>query len=184
MAYPKSWTDAEDDIPRKGWSQGLSTTQISLMLTDRTGNSVIGRCHRLKLPVRGISAGRISSIQSGAYRKKLQQMAKEREEIQQMQQIAAKMAQPIKVSSPLPLLPSTERDALKVSASAGYVTFDQLEPNMCRFVLNAPERGGEFHFCGKPKLRGKWTCQACYERAYTKPVRTKPVVNYVQREAA
>ena len=47
-----TWTEQDDAILRQKWSQGLSATQIMLLLPGRSRNAIIGRVHRIGLPRR------------------------------------------------------------------------------------------------------------------------------------
>jgi GcrA cell cycle regulator len=48
----KSWTKEDDEILTREWTEGMDTRQIALLLAvSRTKNAIIGRAHRLGLPL-------------------------------------------------------------------------------------------------------------------------------------
>lgn len=46
------WTDARIDLLKTSWADGLSASQCAAELGGVTRNAVLGKVHRLKLPVR------------------------------------------------------------------------------------------------------------------------------------
>lgn len=57
MTEGRQWSEEEDKLLRKLWSEGASATEIGMELAGRSRNAIIGRVHRLKLPKRRPTRG-------------------------------------------------------------------------------------------------------------------------------
>ena len=136
------WNDARVDLLRKLWADGLSASQIAGRLGEVTRNAVIGKVHRLGLPLRG-KTGRPRGYRP-ASRPVLRRPP------------APKTPRPPRTPAPaaaafLPLpaqldLPLGER-----------VTVRTLKPSHCRWPFGDPKLPG-FHFCGRRKAEGHPYC--------------------------
>jgi hypothetical protein len=69
--------------------------------------------------------------------------------------------------APPPAQTHAPRPAPLPAASPGRVTLLDLRPGQCKWPVNAPPRGGEYHFCGLPQAAGPY-CSEHHKLGYQK----------------
>lgn len=159
-----SWDPPRIAELKKLWAAGLSASQIAGRFGDVTRNAVISKVHRLGL------AGRTTTVRSPQGSASLPiaptritERRKEDAQIHRMRALAAQMR--ATDPAPLPVLPSTEREAPLSAASDG-VSFLDLEDRHCRWPLS-PACGIDTIFCGQPRERGSY-CSTHYNLSRNK----------------
>jgi GcrA cell cycle regulator len=152
------WTSDRIEMLKSLWDQGYSGTQIADELGGVTRNAVIGKVHRLKLPLRDKKAAprpgpRLTRGQAGV-------------RTQAGHKLVAIVARKRAPPAPLPdvaLLPSLVPLA---ATPDGAVTILQLTAGMCRFPLGDTMARAEF-FHGARALPGLPYCaehmRLCYD---------------------
>lgn len=157
-----AWSQERTDTLKKLWADGHSGSAIARRLGGVTRNAVIGKVHRLGLPLRvrpaknerkrrhRVYVPRPKPVPTTAYARMLATMPKE--------EIAAPY-----VELDIPL---KERQ-----------TIETLEKHHCRWPIGDPQHA-DFHFCGKQKVAGLSYCEFHARRAYAPPAVRRPRTDY------
>lgn len=147
------WSDERTELLKTLWANGLSGSQIAKRLGKVTRNAVIGKAHRLGLPLRGgVTRTRASrSKRPSAPRKRLD----------------GREFAPVLAAEPLP--PEPERPAVLTK-------FEKLTESMCKFPYGDP-KSADFGFCGCAKVTGLPYCRAHALVAFrpAEPKKRKPL---------
>lgn len=145
------WTDERVDTLRKLYAEGKSCGQIAAVV-GKSRNAVIGRVHRMGLPLRGPTGPTTDGV---ARRVKARQEARQR--------IAAMpKPNPIKrvISTPAVKSDGYVADPSLPLADAPLVTLMDLENHHCRWMHDD-------RFCGCAKVPGTSYCEHHLRAAYT-----------------
>jgi GcrA cell cycle regulator len=145
-----NWDDKSKSKLRNLWLSGLSATKIGAQM-GLSKNAVIGKAHRMNLPLRAKPIA--FATRSGVSKKRDKPV-----------EVAAPKEQekPVEaVESPAPVV-SQQRRVLYTPPGVIMRT--------CRFPSGDP-RKSDFRFCGKPTVTGKPYCAACCNIAYARPMR-------------
>lgn len=134
----EDWTEERIKTLTKLWSEGRSASIIGAKI-GMTRNAVIGKRIRLGLPDRG---------NRGGWRRPLSPREDQERHIRELRAFETKMK-----PAPKPQ-PMKADDAL----APLMIPLLDLEPHMCRWPVNSPERGEEFLFCAHEKERGSPYC--------------------------
>lgn len=156
-----SWPYAHEQKLRKLWEEGLSGGQISKRFDGLySRNAIIGKVHRMGLPLRG---------NPYKARKKRQQ--------QRPAKIAAKVAKPkAAVSAVTKAIASVVAMPLPVEETAptGLKTLHELEPDDCRWFYGDPKQTPR-GFCGCKTVPGtSWCAKHMISRPGAPGVYTMP----------
>lgn len=149
MTAPK-WTEAEDEMLKYLTAKGWSSARISANLPGRGRNAIIGRQHRIGLKVatkpRAAAPSGMPLKPPRDYRDhatvNVSRLNRLRAEMEAAAKAQPAPKKPVDDAAPAPLM----------------IPLIGLEPNMCRWPANSPERGGEFLFCAHEKERGSPYC--------------------------
>lgn len=141
------WSDEEDEALREMYAQGVSASIIATRLrTGRSRNSVIGRIHRLKLPLREttkrMARGTVQSLPLRPTR-----MEKDSHLVGTLRSLHTKMkaVQPVIPMKPIPAAAQPKGPT---------VSFEELERHSCRF----PYGDSPFQFCGAQRAGDSSYC--------------------------
>lgn len=174
------WTDERIEKLKTLWATGAPASQIASELggfdhcPDGGRSSVLGKVHRLKLPLR--SATVVSLNKRRAYQKPMKsRRAHFRKDDAQASAARAADAQKRKSSPvralfrdiPIEPLPPVEELHIPLNERKSIAT---LEANDCRWPIGDP-RDADFHFCGKHQVAGLPYCEHHARRAYA-PIAT------------
>ena len=143
-SQPRLWVEAEDDILRLRWAEGVFASFIADEL-NRTKNSIIGRARRLGLEPR--AAGWPSNPH------------KTPKPIQKNREVKV-----VKECAPLPM--PVEKPIAETEYVHGTgVTLLDLEPRHCRWPINSPPKNdARYFFCGEPNVGGGLAYCLCHLR--------------------
>lgn len=163
MSTNKRWSDEETEKLRKLWDGGLSCTQIGLLI-GREKNAVIGKAHRLDLPMRGINEG---------FLRKPKIMTPGTHAPKGRNGKAGGLAMAARKARKGPTLVFDAAQAeLPLPPSCKPVTFAEIGPRQCRYVIGEPN-GPDTKMCGAKveahSLCG-WHRRLCWHQ---KPKKTK-----------
>ena len=160
-----TWSPAETETLIELWHLGLSCSKIADRLPGLSRNAVIGRAHRLRLPMRGTGHhpnGRCpsTSIRNASYRKpKPSHLNFQFGDSSPSRRIAAPQVRdvPSVVAVPQPFIPIAERIALV-----------DLKDHHCRLILSD---GGPFdkRYCGRKTKMGSSYCPDHHPIVWLKP---------------
>lgn len=137
--YP-TWTDERVETLKKLWAEGYSCSLISSRLPGFSRNAIIGKVHRMGLPLRGHD--KVRSRQP-VFRK-----PKRKREIGM---VVVKIETPTWKSIPMP----TERDR----PATLYTLMDRPD-NGCMYFYGDPRQDAR-GYCGKPREPGIAYCGEC-----------------------
>lgn len=150
------WTEERVAQLTKLWGDGYSASQIARILGGITRCSVIGKVHRLSLPLRS---------QDARHKHRPAPQAKRAPAIVELQ-------------------PPPEPEAPIVLEDGSHITIMQLTHGTCRWPIGDPQ-DGDFHFCGHPVLAHSPYCDAHRIRAYQPmPKRRTKIARATDREHA
>lgn len=140
MVYTHNWTDERIELLKKLWADGKSASQIVEIMGGVSRNAVIGKVHRLNLPVRQdyqqpLRAARI--IRTPRMPKKKPEPAK----VSELQKFIDRAPPPVADSIPMP-------------KSLG-LTLMELENHNCRWPAGEREH---ITFCGHQIEQGRSYC--------------------------
>lgn len=161
MAY---WSQDQDELLRKLWTEGLSAALISARMPGTTRNSVIGRAYRLKLPPH-VTARRIQNTVN-VRRHRAKERAKR--EATQRQKVERSKVQRL-LASVEPLPPPAATDIAKVSIS-------DLENHHCKWVCAETRSIDALVYCGDQRMTGTPYCETHVRRAYKPVAPTRPFI--------
>lgn len=151
------WTDQRLALLLHLYPQGLSCSVIAKRLGGGlTRNAVIGKIHRMGLPLRGQTSQKAAAKKTGklfAARWRAQSPAGK----------AARTAAVAPRLSTEPLPPRHVTDVARVS-------FEDLTDEHCRFIPDSPTGPAEKQFCGLEVIPGSVWCRAHHARVYNAPV--------------
>lgn len=156
------WTPEHVATLKSMWEGGAAASEIATKIGGITRCAVLGKVHRLKLPLRDL---RIAlSLANNA------RLRKERAKgiVRQMpgRTLACNPAEPHKRSqpgkriAPLPIPPEGPKSACPVK-------FEDLEPHSCRFGHGDPKEPG-FTFCGCPVIPGTSWCETHHAKVFNR----------------
>ena len=148
MTFPTAWTDANVDKLKKLWERGYTASQIAAEIGGISRNAVIGKVHRLNLPMRSGPDNESHRITSKLYAKRERKRKATR--AQKMGHGLAGHISPLagKRLDPAPLPPPDVKPASAIK-------FESLEAHHCRFVF---DDGAERTFCGEKAIPGQSWC--------------------------
>jgi len=151
------WTPAKVDILKEQWAAGTSVRDIAGMLRT-TRNTIIGKAHRLKLPMHARSLLHPDAPRKPRVKKpKGERRARIR---------TRPPAQGAPLPPPPPPPPPVARDALRIA-------FADLEPQHCRYSVSAE---APHVFCGHAR-QGKSAFCAFHHALCTEKPRPEPRAN-------
>jgi hypothetical protein len=168
------WTPELVARLRALWKQGIPTSQMARLLGPAvTKNSVIGKVHRLRLPLRNNPWGGRRGTHARGVKRPTQHHRKKKP-----RQIAAKA--PLDASLPLPVpdtpkppppppapLPAPPRPIPQRRMPPGGWTLLDLGHGQCHWPLNSPPRGSVYIFCGDPTFNGTSYCEEHHRIGFT-----------------
>jgi GcrA cell cycle regulator len=162
-----TWSDpARVELLKNLWAEGRSASQIAVVIGGTTRAAVIGKVHRLGLPLRGKATPRTASAPRRAAPRPRSKPVMPCPAMQRPRDERGHLE-----GSPLP--PAQEGDTPRVA------TLD-LEPHHCRWAVGDPLEAGATKplFCGTTRVRGLSYCEAHARRAYNRPTvaELEPVV--------
>ena len=147
-----AWDDDKIVLLKHLYREGLSCGQIATRI-GTTRNAVIGKVHRLGLPLRGATTLRVSGTRNG------------KKQAARWRSLIAKRRSPAPVAAPRfstePLPPPHEIDIPRIKTA-------DLEDHHCRWPCGDP-REPDFGFCGKDKILGLPYCEPHARRAFAPP---------------
>lgn len=151
------WSEARTDLLKQLYFEGLSASRIAGIIGGVTRNAVIGKCHRLGLAerttvLRKKNAPRVAtSAASTTY-----------------ERLGRKLRSALPVE---PLPPRAETDIPRVA-------FADLEPMMCRWIVNEVSEGAMC--CGDTIIPGRSYCAHHVQRATPPLQRRTPSITYAR----
>lgn len=155
------WDDQSVELLRKYWAEGLSASQIGARIF-MTRNAVIGKAHRIGLPLRGNAvANRNRSIAATSRRKR---------KVVTVAPPPRQATRRINIIGGAARLP-TEPLPPPVDGDVGRVAFADLEAHHCRFIPR--ESSDPTPFCGHRTVPGLAYCAHHAQRCYAPP-KVKP----------
>ena len=147
-----TWDDDKVALLKNLYREGLSCGQIATRI-GTTRNAVIGKVHRLGLPLRGATTLRVTGSRNG------------KKNAARWRSLIAKRRSPAPVAAPRfstePLPPPHEIDIPRIKTA-------DLEDHHCRWPCGDP-REPDFGFCGKDKILGLPYCEPHARRAFAPP---------------
>ena len=155
------WSDAKIEELKQLWAQGYSCSQVGIAL-GVSRNAVIGKVHRLGLPLRGPTSSRVT-------RAKRQSMPKPRKKPFMFNAPFGTEALRAIRQAGAPLPPPHETDIPRVSMA-------DLQEHQCRWVVGDPATVGSYGplFCGEKRIPGLPYCEPHARRAYQPPQPRRP----------
>ena len=158
------WSAEEDETLIGLWSKGLSASEIAREMGKTSRSSILGRVHRLKLPLRTKGASRQARNRI-AVGKLIGSINRIRS--------AMKPKQPKAKSSPVrELLRDLPTEPLPpVDTMPAQVSFNGLEPHHCRAIVaeHLPFDGDRKIYCGERKVLGQQYCPEHCRRYFQPP---------------
>lgn len=137
-----SWNEANVELLKKLWDEGLSASQIARTIGGITRNAVIGKIHRLGLAGRAVPhRERVTQTRARTYRPFVETAQ-------------ALPAAPIKEPEPVTLENGDRHSILTI------------RDGLCRWPFGDP-REHSFHFCGHETLALSTYCLAHSRKAYS-----------------
>lgn len=143
------WSDEQTEALRRHWADGLSARQIANRIGVKSRNAVIGKAHRLGLPLRGGSSPTANHNRSVAAKAR---RTRERKPTQRT------IVKTIFASEPLP--PPVDGDI-------GRVSFADIAEGQCRYIPGDPRDATPF--CGCEAVPGLPYCQRHAQLCYQTP---------------
>jgi GcrA cell cycle regulator len=162
------WTDTQVDELKRLYAKGLSFALIAEELGVHSRNAVIGKVHRLGLPLRGGTQTEGLLRRDGGWRRPRPPRPKPKSTMQ----VAGRLSLVADVwakfagTGPSPLPKADNPDDFP-----NLVALDDLEGHHCRWPIGDP-KPGRFGFCGCPKVTGLPYCEDHARRAY-QPVKPR-----------
>lgn len=152
------WTDEKTDQLKRLWQEGHTCSRIGAQL-GVTRNSVIGRVHRLGLPLRGITQAELLKRELNRQKRKASQLAQQRDR---------RRARGEKQMQDLPPAPEPFAGSLNVSF-VDIRDYSSKAPNQCRFIAG-DAAGRDTLYCGNETLPGESYCGHCREILHYRPL--------------
>lgn len=139
------WDDQSIELVKKLWAEGVSASIIAARIGGITRSSVLGKVHRLRLPL-----SRSASKGGGSH--KSERLARHRPVRFRPTRVhpearIRKVAKPLHEVEGQPVI-----DTPVPAHSTLMIPFDDLQPHSCRY----PYGTSNYLFCGKPKERGSY----------------------------
>ena len=160
-----TWTDARIEILRRLWAEGLSASQVAARIGDMSRNAVLGKVHRIGLPLRGKPTGR-TQVRKPKPRKKPSKLFTFNKPFGTEALRAIRMA-----GTPLP--PPNETDIARVS----FMGLDEDGHRHCKWPVGNVESVHAPLFCGDERVPGLPYCSSHAQRAYVPlPPRRRPAL--------
>ena len=171
-ASSAAWNDDRVELLKKLWSEGLSASQIASRLGGISRSAVIGKVHRLGLPLRVVSPLRRLS---GHVLRKRPDNSKNTRKGSPTRFAAGPKPKSAVVFAVEPLPKST--DEVVVPAEKVCRSIVELADMRCRWPIGDPQHS-DFTFCHHEKTAGLPYCQTHVMRAYQPPTekRRRPFV--------
>jgi GcrA cell cycle regulator len=160
------WTEERVTVLRACWNQGLSASQIAIVLGGELSRcAVLGKVHRIGLPGRQSSSRSIKGrISSG-----IAKPTRIKEPTQPTQP-----TRPV-LSASVPILKALVVEMKKTVAieeppdTGEGIAHEHLTPHVCQWPIN---EGSPWRFCGGKKVTGSSYCKDHAIRAYDGPPRS------------
>ena len=163
------WTDEKTDQLKRLWQEGHTCSRIGAQL-GVTRNSVIGRVHRLGLPLRGITQAELLKRELNRQKRKASQLAQQRDR---------RKARGEKPMQDLPPAPEPFLGSLNLPF-VDLLDHSLKAPNQCRFIAGEAA-GRDTLYCGNETLPGESWCANCKNIIYYRPINLSEEVRAQRR---
>lgn len=158
-----AWNDKRTASLKTLWAEGYSAAVIANELGHVTKNAVIGKIHRLGLPLRG-KARKHPPQQRNRVNVPRPKLPEERKPVTRIAIVESLHKAPMPLPDPATDLPPL-------------VAFADLEAHHCRWIPGEPSAG----CCGRQKVPGLPYCETHARRAYeARPISKRPT-NYTPK---
>lgn len=169
----KTWTDDRIEKLKELWKTGKSAGVIALDLRV-SRNAVIGKVHRLGLPLR-------ITNQNLCRQPRSRRIVRRREELASSPHFMTSVRSGVILQGP-PKIPDASPDitptAYDLERAGKLISLLDLEDHHCRFPIAWPDRLGH-GFCGENKVAGQSFCEHHAQRCFAAP--TVKRVDYRER---
>lgn len=158
MAYFKNWTVEMVEELKHRWDAAETCAAIGVAM-GVTRNAVIGKVHRLGLPLRGLTQAELLKRELNRQKRKASQLAQQRDR---------RRARGEKQMQDLPPAPEPFLGSLNISF-VDIRDYSSKAPNQCRFIA-ADAAGLDTLYCGNETLPGESYCGHCREFLHYRPL--------------
>ena len=153
-----AWNDANVELLKKLWADGMSASQIAGRIGTVTRNAVVGKVHRLGLTGRATT----SRMKSNKLRARNQPAKRLKPQFKQQGNPAVRA---LFIADAEPFVPQAEELVIPLKERKFITT---LTESCCRWPIGDPLQP-DFHFCGKKKVKGLSYCEVHARRAFQPP---------------